>query len=84
MGEAIGFAICADMTEELRAHFTSAASECWAVLDEREHEQVGLADVEFTPGEWLRDASPLRDIALRFTPRRQELSRARGSPTSPS
>ncbi len=76
--EKIGFAISADMTKELRACCTAVASERWAVLDTREREQVDLAEVEFTPGDWPRDAWPLRYIALRFTPRQQELFESRG------
>ncbi len=76
--EKIGFAISADMTKELRACCTTVASERWAVLDTREREQVDLAEVEFTPGDWPRDAWPLRYLALRFTPRQQELFESRG------
>ena len=76
--ERIGFAISADMTKELRACCTAVASERWARLDEREREQVDLAEVEFTPGDWPRDARPLRYLALRFTPRQQELLERQG------
>lgn len=76
--EKIGFAISADMTKELRACCTAVASERWALLDAREREQVDLAEVEFTPGDWPRDAKPLRYIALRFTPRQEELFESRG------
>lgn len=78
VNEKIGFAISADMTKELRACCTAVASERWALLDTREREQVDLAEVEFTPGGWPRDARPLRYIALRFTPRQQELFESRG------
>jgi hypothetical protein len=76
--ENIGFAISADMTKELRVCCTAVASERWALLDTREREQVDLAEVEFTPGDWPRDARPLRYIALRFTPRQQELFESQG------
>ena len=76
--EKIGFAISADMTKELRACCKAVPAERWAVLDEREREQVALAEVEFTPGDWPRDAKPLRYIALRFTPRQQDLFESRG------
>lgn len=65
--EKIGFAISADMTKELRACCTAVAPERWALLDTREREQVDLAELEFTPGDWPRNAKPLRYIALRFT-----------------
>jgi len=76
--EEIGFAISADMTKELRACCTALPSQRWALLDAREREQVDLAEVEFTPGDWPRDAKPLRYVALRFTPRQQELLESRG------
>jgi hypothetical protein len=71
--EEIGFAISADMTKELRACCTAVAPKRWAVLDTREREQVDIAEVEFTPGDWPRAAWPLRYLALRFTPCQQEL-----------
>jgi hypothetical protein len=76
--EKIGFAISADMTRELRACCSAVANQRWALLDTREREQVDLAEVEFTPGDWPRDAWPLRYIALRFTPRQQELFESKG------
>jgi Transposase DDE domain group 1 len=76
--EQIGFAISADMTQELRACCTAVAKRRWARLDTREREQVDVAEVEFTPGDWPRAAWPLRYIALRFTPRQQELLESRG------
>jgi hypothetical protein len=76
--EKIGFAISADMTRELRACCTAVPPPRWALLDTREREQVDVAEVEFTPGDWPRDAWPLRYLALRFTPRQQELFESRG------
>lgn len=71
VAEKIGFAISADMTKELRSCCT--ANQKWALLDTREHEQVDVAEVEFAPGDWPRQAWPLRYVALRFTPSQQEL-----------
>lgn len=76
--EKIGFAISADMSRELRACCTAVASADWAALDTREREQVDIAEVEFTPGDWPRDAKPLRYIALRFTPRQQDMFESKG------
>jgi hypothetical protein len=76
--EQIGFAISADMTRELRGYCTAVANRRWARLDTREREHVDVVEVEFTPGDWPRDAWPLRYIALRFTPRQQELLESRG------
>lgn len=68
VSEKIGFAISADMSKELRGCCGAVPPEQWSPLDTREREQVDLAEVEFTPGDWSRDAQPLRYIALRFTP----------------
>ena len=76
--EKIGFAISADMTKELRGCCTAVAEQHWGVLEEREGDRVDVAEVEFTPGDWPRDARPLRYIALRFTPRQQELFESKG------
>jgi len=73
VAEQIGFAISADMSKELRQRATSVPSERWVELDVREREQVDLAEVEFTPGDWPREAKPLRYVVLRFTPRQGEL-----------
>jgi hypothetical protein len=78
VGEKIGFAISADMTKELRAVCAAVPAKQWALLDTRERERVDLAEVEFTPGDWPRDAWPLRYIALRFTPLQQELFQTKG------
>lgn len=76
--EEIGFAISADMTQELRARCVALAERHWVRLDTREREDVDVAEVEFTPGDWPRDAWPLRYIALRFTPRQQEFFEGKG------
>lgn len=76
--ENIGFAISADMTKELRACCAAVGQQHWGVLDEREDERVDIAEVEFTAGNWPRDAKPLRYIALRFTPLQQELFDSKG------
>ena len=73
VGEKIGFAISADMSKELRAVCEGQPSSAWQELDKREREQVDVAEVEFTPGSWGKDAEPLRYIALRFVPLQSEL-----------
>jgi hypothetical protein len=42
-------------------------------LEQRAHERVDLAEVEFTPGDWPKQAEPLRYVAVRFTPLQAEL-----------
>jgi hypothetical protein len=54
------------------------ASERWAPLETRDRAQVDLAAVEFTPGDWPREAWPLRYLALRCTPLQQELVESQG------
>ena len=76
--EKIAFAISADMTKELRGCCSAVAIPRWVRLDTRERETVDLAEVEFTPGDWPREAWPLRYIALRFTPCQQELFERQG------
>jgi Transposase DDE domain group 1 len=73
--EEVAFAISADMSQELRA--VCLAVKTWEPLDTRTREQVDLAEVEFTPGNWPKDAEPLRYIALRFTPLQSELFESR-------
>jgi hypothetical protein len=73
VGEKIGFAISADMGKELRAICEGQPERAWQELEQRERERVDLAEVEFTPGAWSKDAEPLRYIALRFTPLQADL-----------
>ena len=75
--EKVGFAISADMSKELRQCCTGMPSERWVALETREREQVDLAEVEFAPGNWSREAAPLRYVALRFTPHQGELYEAK-------
>jgi hypothetical protein len=78
VAEHVGFAISADMTKELRTCCLTVPAERWTALDTREREQVDLAEIEFTPGDWPRSAEPLRYVALRFTPLQAELFEERG------
>ena len=76
--EKIGFAISADMTKELRGCCTALGEGQWTEFEAREDMRIDVAEVEFTPGDWPRDAKPLRYLALRFTPRQQQLFESRG------
>ncbi len=71
--EKIGFAISADMSKELRAVCEDQPQSAWQQMEKRERDQVDLAEVEFAPGDWPKDAKPLRYIALRFTPLEADL-----------
>lgn len=69
----VGFAIGADMSEPLRAACMALPPTAWTQLEERSSEIVDVAEVEFAPGNWPKDAMPLRYVARRFTPRQTEL-----------
>lgn len=73
VAEGIYFSISADMTKELRARCVALEEDKWQELETRPREVVHLAEVEFEPGDWSKDAEPLRYVALRLTPRQQEL-----------
>lgn len=62
----IGFTISADMSPELRAVCEHVREPRWEVVEERAEETVCWADVEFTPGDWPKDAKPLRYVAVRI------------------
>ena len=73
VAEGIGFTISADMTQELRACCVAVPREGWVELENRGTEQVDVAEVEFTPGDWPKQAFPLRYVVVRFTPLQVEL-----------
>jgi hypothetical protein len=61
------------MGKELRAVCQGQPESAWQELEQRERERVDLAEVEFAPGVWPKEAEPLRYIALRFTPLQADL-----------
>jgi Transposase DDE domain group 1 len=63
---AIGFTISADMTEPLRRACEAVPEQAWTLCDDRPTETVMCTDVEFAPGDWPKDAEPLRYVALRI------------------
>jgi hypothetical protein len=67
----IDFSISADMTEQLLSVCRRATD--WEPLEDRLTESVEWAEVEFVPGDWKKDAEPLRYIALRITKKQHEL-----------
>jgi len=62
----IGFTISADMSEQLRGVCERVGEERWELVEERAEESVYWADVEFTPGDWPKNAWPLRYVAVRI------------------
>lgn len=66
--EKIGFTISADMSKELNAVCKAVAAGEWRHLESRVTEDVHVTEVEFTPGDWPKNAEPLRYLAIRFTP----------------
>jgi hypothetical protein len=62
----IRFTISADMSPELRAVCAGVGQPRWLLVEERAEESVHWADVEFTPGDWPKDAQPLRYVAVRI------------------
>jgi len=63
---AIAFTISADMTPELRGKCEAVPERRWTLVEERVEESVHCAEVEFTPGDWPKDAQPLRYVAVRI------------------
>ena len=69
----IGFTISADMTEPLRRLCEAVPEQAWTLCDDRPTETVMCADVEFAPGDWPKDAEPLRYVALRIRKKQGQL-----------
>jgi hypothetical protein len=69
----VGFSISADMSKELRALCVEVPDDGWALVEERAHETVFVAEVEFTPGDWSKKAQPLRYVAVKFVGRQLDL-----------
>ncbi len=61
----IAFTISADMTPGLRTKCEGRGERHWVLVEERVEESVHAAEVEFTPGDWPKDAKPLRYVAVR-------------------
>lgn len=62
----IGFTIGADMSDPLHALCATVPEPAWTLFEERADETVACTEVEFTPGDWRKDAWPLRYVALRI------------------
>jgi len=75
----VEFCISADMTESLRSVCMAIPSDRWAPIEDRVTEEVHVAEVEFAPGDWPRDAQPLRYVSIRFTPKQTDLFEERST-----
>ena len=69
----IGFTISADMTEPLHAVCAAVPETAWQPFEDRPDETVHCTQVEFFPGDWRKDAEPLRYLALRIRKRQGQL-----------
>jgi hypothetical protein len=69
----IGFSISADMTKELLAACAELPESAWTPIEERVHETVFAAEVEFTSGDWPKNAEPLRYVAVKFVGKQLDL-----------
>jgi len=69
----IGFSISADMSKQLRAACVAVPNEHWGLVEERANETVFGAEVEFTPGDWPKNAKPLRYVAVKFVDKQLDL-----------
>jgi len=70
----IGFSISADMSKQLRAACVALPDDAWKLFEERAGETVFAADVEFAPGDWPKDAKPLRYVAVKFIGKQLDLN----------
>jgi hypothetical protein len=69
----IGFSISADMSAELKAACAAVPDHEWKPIEERTGESVYAAEVEFAPGNWSKNAAPLRYVAVKFVGKQLEL-----------
>ena len=69
----IGFTVGADMTGELRAVCAAVQDATWQLFEERSDETVDCTEVAFFPGDWQKDALPLRYVALRIRRKQGQL-----------
>jgi len=69
----IGFTISADMTDPLHAVCAAVPAAHWTLFEDRPDETVHCTEVEFTPGDWRKDAWPLRYLALRIRKKQGQL-----------
>ena len=69
----IGFSIGADMTKDLHALCAAVPETRWALFEARPAETVHCTEVAFFPGNWPKQAPPLRYVALRIRKKQGQL-----------
>lgn len=69
----IGFAISADMGDDLHKLCKEIPAIQWKLFEDRVDETLEWAEVEFTPGNWSKDSWPLRYVALRIRKKQGQL-----------
>ncbi len=69
----IGFTIGADMTTDLHTVCAAVAEASWQLFEDRPDETVHCTEVEFFPGDWPKQAQPLRYVALRIRKKQGQL-----------
>jgi hypothetical protein len=69
----IGFTIGADMTEQLHAVCAAVPEPAWQLCEDRPDETVHCTEVACFPGDWPKQAQPLRYVALRLRKKQGEL-----------
>ncbi len=67
------FTISADMSPQLAQACAAVPDAQWQLLEKRTNELVWWAEVEFTPGDWPKTASPLRYLVRRIEKRQSDL-----------
>jgi hypothetical protein len=61
------------MTEPLHALCVAVPEPAWTLVEERPEETVHCSEVECTPGDWRKDAWPLRYLVLRLRKKQGQL-----------
>jgi hypothetical protein len=69
----IGFTIGADMTTDLHKVCAAVPEPAWQLFEDRPDETVHCTEVEFFPGDWPKQAQPLRYVALRIQKKQGQL-----------
>jgi hypothetical protein len=69
----IGFTIGADMTTDLHKVCAAVPAAAWQLFEDRPDETVHCTEVEFFPGDWPKQAQPLRYVALRIQKKQGQL-----------